>query len=151
MDETPTKVLSKYADFADVFSPKLATELPEHTGINNHAIKLVDDWQPPYGPIYSLGLIEREILKAYIENHLASNFIQPFKSPAKALILFDKKPDSSLKLCMDYWGLNNLTIKNWYPLPLIRELLDQLGQTQYFSQLNLINVYHWIRIKEGNE
>ncbi len=43
-DEAPTEVPSEYADFADVFSPKLAAELPEHNGINNHAIKLVDDW-----------------------------------------------------------------------------------------------------------
>ncbi len=74
-DEAPTEVPSKYADFADVFSPKLAAELPEHTGINDHAIELVDDWQPPYSPIYSLGPVELETLKAYIENNLASGFI----------------------------------------------------------------------------
>ena len=51
-EEAPTKVPAKYADFADVFSPDLASELPEHTGINDHAIKLVDGQQPPYGPIY---------------------------------------------------------------------------------------------------
>ncbi len=50
-DEALTKVPSMYADFVDVFSPKLAAELPEHTGINDHAIELVDDWQSPYGPI----------------------------------------------------------------------------------------------------
>ena len=50
--EAPTKVSAEYADFAGVFSPDLASELPEHTGINNHAIKLVDSQQPPYGPIY---------------------------------------------------------------------------------------------------
>ncbi len=65
-DEAPTKVPSKYADFADVFSPKLAAELSEHTGINDHAIELVDDWQPPYGPIYSLRPVELETLKIYI-------------------------------------------------------------------------------------
>ncbi len=114
-DEAPTKVSSEYADFADVFSPKLAVELPEQTGINDHAIELVDDRQPPYGPIYSLEPMELETLKAYIENNLARGFIRPFKSPAGALILFDKKPDGSLRLCIDYRGLNNLTIKNWYP------------------------------------
>ena len=77
-DEAPTKVLSKYADFADVFSPKLAVDLPKQTKINDHAIKLIDNWQPPYGPIYSLGLMELEILKAYIKYNLANNFIRPF-------------------------------------------------------------------------
>ncbi len=101
-DEAPTKVPSECADFADVFSLKLAAKLPEHIGINNHAIVLIDDRQPPYGPIYSLGPVELETLKTYMENNLASGFIWPSKSPAKALILFDKKPNSNLRLYVDY-------------------------------------------------
>ncbi len=150
-DEAPTKVLSKYADFADVFSPKLAAKLPEHIGINNHAIKFVDDWQPPYGPIYSLGPVELETLKAYIENNLASGFIRPSKSSAGALILFDKKLDGSLRLCADYQGLNNLTIKNRYPLPLVGESLDRLGWARRLTQLDLTNAYHQMRIREGDK
>ena len=80
--------------------------------INDHAIKLVDNQQPSYSPIYSLGLMELEMLKAYIENNLASGFIRPFKSPAGTPIFFDKKSNGSLRLCMDYQGFNNLTIKN---------------------------------------
>ncbi len=151
VDEAPTKVPSKYADFADVFSPKLATELSEHTRINDHAIELVDDWQSPYGPIYRLGPVELETLKAYIKNNLASGFIQPSKSPAEARILFDKKSDGSLRLCVDYRGLNNLTIKNRYPLPLVRESLDWLGRARRFTQLDLTNAYHQMRIREGDE
>ncbi len=123
-DKAPIEVPSEYADFADIFSPKLAAELSEHTGINDYAIELEDDRQPPYGPIYSLGPVELETLKAYIENNLASGFIRSSKSPARALIFFDKKLDGSLRLCVDYRGLNNLTIKNRYPLPLVGELLD---------------------------
>ena len=52
--KAPTKVLNEYADFADIFSLDLAAKLLEHTGINDHAIELVDGQQPPYGPIYSL-------------------------------------------------------------------------------------------------
>ena len=89
-EEAPTKVPAEYSDFADVFSPDLASELPEHTGINDHAIKLVDGCQqPPYGPIYSLGPVELKTLKAYIETNLANGFIRPSKSPARAPILFD--------------------------------------------------------------
>ena len=101
-DEALTKVSSEYANFADVFSPKLAIKLSKHTGINDHAIQLVDDQQPPYNSIYSLSPIELEMLKAYIKNNLANGFIGPFMSPAKALILFDKKPDGSLRLYVDY-------------------------------------------------
>ncbi len=150
-DEAPTEVLSKYADFADVFSPKLAAELPEYTRINNYAIELVDDQQLPYDPIYSLGPVELETLKAYIENNLANAFIWPSKSPAGVPILFDKKPDGSLRLCVDYQGLNNLTIKNWYPLPLVGKSLDRLDHARRFTQFNLTNAYHQMRIKEDNE
>ena len=125
-DEAPTKVSSKYADFVDIFFGKLAAELSEHTKINDHAIKLVNGQEPPYGSIYSLSLMELEILKAYIENNLANGLIRPSKSPARAFILFDKKPDGSLSLCVDYQGFNKLTIKNWYFLPLVGESLNQL-------------------------
>ena len=100
--EAPTKVPARYLDFADVFSSDLASKLPEHTGINDHAIELVESQQPPYGPIYSLGPIEMETLKAYIETNLANKFIRPSKSPAGAPILFDRKSDSFLRLCVDY-------------------------------------------------
>ncbi len=111
-DEAPTKVPSEYANFADIFSPKLVVELLKYTGINDHAIELVDDWQPLYGPIYSLEPVELETLKAYIENNLASDFIRSSKSPTGAPILFDRKPNGSLRLYVDYQGLNNLIIKN---------------------------------------
>ncbi len=57
-------------------------------------------------------------------------------------ILFDKKQDGSLRLCIDYRGINNLTIKNWYPLPLVGKSLDQLDWAQCFTQLDLTNAYH---------
>ncbi len=127
VDEAFTKISSKYADFVDIFLSKLVIKIPKHTKINDHTIKLVDDWQPLYGPIYSLGLVKLEISKAYIKNNLINSFIKPLKSPARAPILFNKKSDRSLKLCVNYWCLHNLTIKNWYPLFLFRELLDWLG------------------------
>ena len=123
-NEAPTSISIEYSDFADVFFPEQASELSEHTRINDHTIKLVNNRQPPYGPIYSLGPIELETLKTYIETNLKNSFIRPFKSPEEAPILFDKKPNRSLQLYIDYWGLNNLTIKNRYPLPLVGESLD---------------------------
>ena len=71
-------------------------ELPKNTGINEHTIKLEDDKQPPYRLFYSLGPVELETLKIYIKTHLKTGFIQPFKSSAGTLILFNKKPDGSL-------------------------------------------------------
>ena len=140
--EASTKVPADYLDFADVFSPDLAFELPKHTGINDHAIKLVEGQQSSYGPIYSLGPVELETLKAYIETNLANKFIRPSKSPAGTPILFDRKSDGSLRLCVDYRGPNNLTIKNRYPMPLIGESLDRLRRAKQFTQLDLTSAYH---------
>ena len=86
-----------------------------------------------------------------IETYLKTGFIWPFKSPAIAPILFDRKPNSSLWLCVDYWGFNNLTIKNQYPLLLIGEALDQLGRVKQFTQLDLTSPYYQMQIREGKE
>ena len=126
VEEIPTKVPAEYLAFADVLSPDLTSELLEHIGINDYAIKLVGSQQPSYSPIYSLGPVEMETLKAYIETNLANGFIRPSKLPAGIPILFDQKSDSFLRLYVDYQGLNNFMIKNRYPLPLIGELLDRL-------------------------
>ena len=126
------KVSAKYSNFADVFSLDLVSKLLEHTRINNHAIKLVDGQQPPYKPIYNLEAIELETLKAYIETNLANSFIKRSKSPAAASILFDKKSNSSLRLCVNYQDRNNFTIKNQYSLLLIGELLDRLERAKQF-------------------
>ena len=144
-------VPAKYLDFADVFSKKSAEVLPKYTGINKHAIELEDDKQLLYGPIYSLGLVELKTWKTYIENKLANGFIQLLKSSVSAPILFVCKPNSSFPLCIDYRGLNNLTIKKQYPLLLIGKSLDLLGQAKHFIQLNLTNAYHWMRIKESDK
>ena len=93
---------AEYSDFSNVFSSNSVTELPEHTGINNYPIYLLDNKQLPYGLIYSLGPVELETLKTYIKANIASSFIRPSKSPASALILFVQKKDAILRLCIDY-------------------------------------------------
>ena len=124
--KAPTKVPAKYLDFANVISPDLVSEIPKHTRIKNHIIKLVNSQQPPYVPIYSLKSVELETLKTYIKNNLANRFIRPSKSPAGASIFFDQKSDGSFRLWVGYQDLNNLIIKNQYLLPLIKESLDVL-------------------------
>ena len=145
------KILEEYLDFANVFSEKNVLVLLERTKFNKYVIDLEDGKQLPYRLIYSLSPVELETLKTYIETYLKTGFIQPFKSSAGASILFDKKPDSSFRLYIDYRDLNNLTIKIRYPLPLIGESLDRLGWAKRFIQLDLTNTYHQMRIKEGDE
>ena len=97
-----TGILVEYSDFSNVFSSDSAAKLLEHNGINDYPINLLDDKQPSYGPIYSLGLVELEILKTYIEANLANGFIRPSKFPAGAPILFVRKKNGSLHLYVDY-------------------------------------------------
>ncbi len=126
-DKALTKIPAKYADIANDFSFDLTMELFENTRINKYAIELVKDKQPLYGSIYSFRLVELKTLKTYTKTHIKTGFIQSSKSPASAFILLDKKPDSNLRLWIDYWDLNNLTIKNWYLFSLIAKGMDQIG------------------------
>ena len=100
-DKASTEVPAEYSNYSNVFSAKNAAEFPENTRTNEHAIKREDDKQPPFGLIYSLGSVELETLKTYIKTNLANNFIQPSKSPSRVPILFDRKPDRNLCLCVD--------------------------------------------------
>ena len=150
-DKAPTEIPAEYSNYSNVFLAENAAKLPENTGINEHTIELEKDKQPSFGPIYSLGPVELEILKIYIKINLANGFIQPSKSLAKAPILFYRKPDESLCFCVDYWGLNNITIKNQYLLPLIGESLNRLGRAKRFTQLDPTNAYHLMRICKGDK
>ena len=87
-----------------------------------------------------------ETLKAYIETHLKTGFIRPSKFPTRVPIVFDKKPNSFLRLYINYQGLNNLTIKNRYLLPLICKFLDRLDHAKWYTQQELSSVYHRMRI-----
>ncbi len=90
----------------------LTMELPENTSMSKYPIELVDGKQPVYGLIYAFSPKELETLKVYIKTYLKIRFIWLFKSSADTFIFFDKKPNGNFYLYVDYWGQNNLTIKN---------------------------------------
>ena len=123
-NKAPTEVLAKNSDYSNVFLAKNAAELLENTRMNQHTIELKEGKQPFFGPIYSLSPVELETWKTYIKTNLANGFIRPSKSPIGALILFDKKPNGSFCPCVNYWGLNNITIKNLYLLFFIKKSLN---------------------------
>ena len=103
---------------------------PEQTKANEHIIKLEKGKQPPYRPIYSLEPVVFETFKTYIKTNLANSFIRTSKSPACTPILFVCTSNGSFRFCVNYWGLNNLKIKNWYLLPLIKESFNWLNQAK---------------------
>ena len=103
------KIPSEYLDFLNVFLEEKALILLEATELNQHAIKLQEGQQPPYGPIYSLGLVELEILKTYIKTNLANSFIRPSKSLASALQRGSPNWISPVPIIK--WGLRKATNK----------------------------------------
>ena len=151
LDIKEVTILTEYLDYINIFLPNSAVELLEDTGINNHFINLIDDKQTPYSLINSLGSVELETLNTYIETNLANGCIRPSTPPVGAPILFIRKKDGSFRLYIDYRGLNNLTNKNWYLLPLIGESLDRLSHAKRFTQRDLTNTYHQMQIREGDE
>ena len=120
-------VPEEYHDFLDVFSEEEAAKLAPLGG-PEHAIETTAD--PPWGPIYPLSSVQLGVLREYIRMALERGWIVPSRSPAGSPILFAPKKDGGLRLCVDYRGLNKVTIKNRHPLPLIMETLDHLVSTK---------------------
>ena len=143
-------VLKPYRDLEGVLSEEKANELPVSSPYN-HEIKLEGDRQPPYGPIYPLSTPELQVLREYLHDNLAKGFIRHSTLSAGTPILFVKKKDGSLRLCVDYRGLNLLTKKNWYPLPLIGKALDRLSGAKIYTKLDIRVAYNQVRMKEGDE
>ena len=133
---TPTSEPTNHEDFKDVFEKKNADILP-HYRPYDCAIELQEGAQPPFSPIYNLSQNKLVELRKYIDENLSKNFIRHSKSPAGAPILFVKKNDRSLHMCVDYREFNKATVKNRYPLPLISGLLGQLGKAKIFIKIDL--------------
>ena len=127
-----------------------AKALPKHQPWD-HKIELETGKAPTFGPIYALSEKELKVLRGYLDENLKKGFIRESKSPAGYPILFAPKKDGSLRLCVDYRKLNDITIKNRYPLPNIGELQDRLGKAKIFTKLDLRGAYNLIRMKEGEE
>jgi hypothetical protein len=151
----PPAMSSLLDEFADRFPPgepgNEFAKLPPNSAIDDprfmHRIQLKDpNATPHFQHPRRLSLDELEILKQRIKDLIALGHIRPSTSPWGAPILFVRKKDGSLRLCVDYRALNRITIKNCYPLPRIDELLDRLRGAKYFSKIDLDSAYHQVRI-----
>ncbi len=140
----------EYHDLADVFSEKEAKNLPPHRPYD-HKIPLEPGTSPPFGPIYPMSPAELETLRKYCEDNLNKGFIRHSQSPCGAPVLFVKKPDGGLRLCVDYRGLNKITTKNRYPLPLIGELLDRISRARYYTKVDVRDGFYRLRMALGEE
>lgn len=152
---TEKEVLDKYVpkeyhDFADVFSEETAREMPPHRSYD-HRFDFEEYTRAPHSGLRPNSETELKVVKDYLEEMLGKGFIRPSSSPFGAPVVFAKKKDGSLRICVDYRELNKITRKNRYPLPLINDLVDQLRSAKIFTKLDLRAGYNNIRIAEGQE
>lgn len=144
------KIPKEYKEFEELFKDKEVGQLPPRRSFD-HAIPIQKDKTVPFGPLYKLAPKELDELKKYINENLEKGFIEKSTSPAGAPVLFVKKKDGSLRLCVDYRKLNDISIKNRCPLPLIDETFDQLKDATIFTKLDLKGAYNLVRIAKGDE
>ncbi|KAL4011458.1 hypothetical protein IC575_028517 [Cucumis melo] len=135
-------------EYPDVF-PEELPGLPPHREVE-FAIELESGTVPISRAPYRMAPVELKELKVQLQELLDKGFIRPSVSPWGAPVLFVKKKDGSMRLCIDYRELNKVTVKNRYPLPRIDDLFDQLQGAIVFSKIDLRSGYHQLRIKDGD-
>ena len=150
-DKPKVKLPERYNEFQSVFDKATSERLPEHKSWD-HAIDLKPDFVPRDCKVYPLTLEEQNKLDEFLEENLRKGYIRPSKSPMASPFFFISKKDSSnLRSIQDYRRLNEGTIKNRYPLPLVSDLLDKLKGAKYFTKLDMRWGYNNVRIKKGDE
>ncbi len=129
-------VLAQYCDFSDIFSKEAFDELPPQKAWD-HVIDLMPGAELPHSWTFPLSPAEQKELDDFLCENLVNSHIHPSKSPIGAPVFFIKKKDGSLCLIQDYWKLNEITVKNSYPLPLISDIPTHLCGAKFFTVLNL--------------
>nr|GEY74195.1 putative reverse transcriptase domain-containing protein [Tanacetum cinerariifolium] len=143
---------SKRVIFGDLNNPEFIYHgsrpgLPPEREVE-FTIELISGAQPISKAPYRMAPVELKELKDQLQELLERGFIRPSVSPWGAPVLFVKKKDGSIRLCIDYKELNRITVRNIYPLPRIEDLFDQLQGAKFFSKIDLRSGYHQVRVKE---
>ncbi len=133
-----------------MFSKAKASVLTDHQPYNLK-ITLEDGTAPPLGPVYSLSQEELKAHHKFIDENVAMGFITPSRSSHKAPVLFIKKKDGSLQLCVNFQGINHITKKDRYSLLLISDLLDAPHKARIYTKINLRHAYHLVCIAAGDK
>ena len=135
-------------EFVSVF-PKDLPGLPPNQEVM-FEIEVLPGTAPISKEPYRMAPVELRELQVQLQELLDKGFIRPSYSPWGAPVLFVKKKDGTLRMCVDYRELNKVTVKNKYPLPRIDDLFDQLKGASVFSKIDLRSGYHQLKIKESD-
>ena len=145
-----TKLLSEYYEFASLFFWEKSDKLPSHCSYD-HIISLISDKELPKEPLYNMSHDELQVLQKYLKDHLSKGFIHISSSLTAFSVIFVKKPEGELCLCVNYCDLNNLTVKNQYSLPLIWEILNLMILSVIFTKIDIIAAFSKLRMTEGEK
>ena len=132
-------------EYENVFPDELPG-LPPHKDVD-FVIELHPGTSPISRTPHRMAPVELQELKVQLQELLDKDFIRPSTSPWGTSVLFAKKKDKTLRLCIDYRQLNKVTIKNRYPLPRIDDLFDQLRGARVYSKIDLRTSYHQLRVR----
>jgi hypothetical protein len=127
----PMSLPPEFEQYTDVFSPQMNCTLPPHRRMEI-SINLKEGSVPPFGGLYNLSLDEQSQLKSYINENLKKVFIRVSLLSTSMPIFFVRVPGKKLRPCVDYCGLNAMTVRDSYPIPILGHLLNQLQGCHFF-------------------
>ncbi len=145
-----SKILSAIQDFKKVFSEILSDSLNMHDQMK-HFIDLMKNKMSCIEFIYKMTWNELAVIRDYLNSTLKKKWIHSSSSFAEASVLFVKKLNESLHLCVNYHDLNEITVKNNYSLFLLSEMLNHFAHARHFIKIDICNVYHCIQICKSDE
>jgi len=148
--EAKKLVPEKFHRWIKVFSKKQSERMPTWK-IWDHIIDMKEEFVPRKGKVYLLSRDKREEVCEFIQEQLRKGYIRLSKSPQTAPVFFIRKKDSKKRMVQDYKYLNKWTIKNNYPLPLISDVIENIGMKKVFTKMNLRQSYNNVWIKEGDK
>ena len=143
-------MLERFHKWIKVFWKKQSERMPTRK-VWDHAIDVKEGFVLRKGKIYPLSREEREEVREFVKEQLRKGYIWLSKSPQMALVFFVGKKNGKKQMVQDYRYLNEWTIKNNYPLPLISDVLENIGMKKLFTKMDLRWGYNNVRIKEGDE
>ena len=139
-----------YHSYLDIFSEKAASRFPLRKPWD-HAIDLKESFKPKKGHLILLSPEEQKEVSEFVDEQLTKGYIHPSKSEQTSPVFFVLKKDGQKRMVQDYRYLNEHTVQNNYPLPLISQLVDKLKGSQYFTKIDLQWGYNNVQIKEGDK
>jgi len=148
--EAKKLVPEKFHKWIKVFGKKQSERMSTRK-LWNHVIEVKEGFMSRKGKVYPLLREEREKVREFMKEQLRKKYIWPSKSPQMVPVFFVGKKDGKKRMVQDYQYLNEWTIKNNYPLPLISDVLENIGMKKLFTKMDLRWGYNNMRIKEGDE